>query len=78
MKRAVSYEIAKVGQDDIVTIAGPIDEHFLDGTRDLTKQLGRKVVLDLQGILHINSIGKRSWLEFFRVVRSKNLQKILC
>ena len=64
----ISYKIAKdANGGDVVAMDGPIDEHLLDGLRDLAGRVGKQVVLDLSGIQQINSIGVRSWLEFMRV-----------
>lgn len=68
MAFAVSYKIEKQAADEVVSIVGPIDAHFLGGVSDLAARVGKSVVLDLSGIQQIDSVGVRGWLEFIRVL----------
>jgi hypothetical protein len=62
--RALSY----LREDDVVVCEGAIDERS-DLTRLVDYAQDRTLILDLEGITFINSIGVRSWCHFIQLTR---------
>ncbi|MBF0442964.1 MAG: hypothetical protein HQK54_13740 [Oligoflexales bacterium] len=73
----LNFRIVKTGDGwEEIFLSGPIDEQSLDILTKLEEQAGPKVILNLQNIGNINSLGLRTWTGFARSFGEKREWRI--